>query len=92
MLMGSTIPPRLGTQGLEQQMANHPNRSKTYTYSAYTAQQDGVTHTHTGVLSGAIRKAKAYAVEAFPAWQYAGYGPTIVVRDAAGTEVHRERL
>jgi len=67
-------------------------RYKTYTYSAYTPQQDGVTMTHRGALLTTIRKAKQYARDAFPAWQYAGYGPTIVVRDAAGTEVHRERL
>ena len=73
-------------------MTNHPNRSKTYTYSAFTAQHDGVTMTHQGALSSAIRKAKAYAHEAFAAWQYAGCGPTIVVRDSAGAEVHRERL
>lgn len=73
-------------------MSNHPNRSKVYTYSAFTAQQDGATHTHKGALKGAIRKAKLYARETFPAWQYAGYGPTIVVRDASGAEVHRERL
>lgn len=73
-------------------MANHPNRSKTYTYSAFTVQQDGATMTHKGALKSAIRKATQYAREAFPAWQYAGHGPTIVVRDAAGHEVHRERL
>jgi len=73
-------------------MSNHPNCSTTYTYSAFTAQHDGVTHTHRGALSTAIRKAKRYARATFPAWQYAGYGPTIVARDAAGVEVHRERL
>lgn len=73
-------------------MANHPNRSKTYRYTAYSTTQDGATMTHTGALSGAIRKAKAYARESFPAWQYAGYGPTIVVTDSDGVEVHNERL
>lgn len=73
-------------------MSNHPNRSQTYTYSAFTVQQDGTTQTHRGALKAAIRKAKQYARDTFPAWQYAGYGPTIVVRDASGAEVHRERL
>lgn len=63
-----------------------------YTFSAYTAQQDGMTHEHTGTLTDAVRKAKAYAKEAFPAWGYEGSGPTIVVKDADGQEVHRERL
>ena len=65
---------------------------KTYTYSAYSVQQDGVTHTHVGTLKGAIRKAKAYARDAHPAWGYAGYGPTIVVRDERGADVYCERL
>ena len=66
--------------------------TKTYTYSAHTAQQDGITQTHIGTLAGAIRKAKTYARESFPAWQYAGYGPTIVVWAADGSEAHREQL
>ena len=63
----------------------------TYTYSAYTSQQDGVTFEHTGQLVGAIRKARAYAKE-FPVWEYKGYGPTVIVRDASGAEVYRARL
>jgi len=63
-----------------------------YTYTAYTAQQDGVTHQHTGTLNSAIRAAKQYARSAFPAWGYSGYGPTIKIRDNAGQIVHEERL
>lgn len=63
-----------------------------YTYTAYTAQQDGVTLNYQGTLKTAIRKAQDYAVQAFPAWGYRGYGPTIVLRDESGAEVHRERL
>ena len=63
-----------------------------YTYSAYTPQQDGATYTHRGALSVAVRKATQYARAAFPAWQYAGYGPTIVVRDAEDVVVYIDRL
>ena len=70
---------------------NHPNRSKLYRYSAHTAQQNGATFEHQGALSTAIRKAKARAHESFPAWQYAGHGPTITVRHD-GEIVHQERL
>lgn len=55
--------------------------SKTFTYSAFSAQQDGATFEHTGTLEGARRKAIKYAKESFPAWQYKGYGPKIVVAD-----------
>ena len=55
--------------------------AKTFTYTAYTAQQDGSTFEHTGTLEGARRKAVKYAREAFPASEYAGYGPKIVVAD-----------
>lgn len=72
-------------------MANHPNRSKTYRYTAYTMSQDGSTFTHRGALGGAVRKAKAYAQASFPAWQYAGYGPTIKVM-LDDVIVHEERL
>jgi hypothetical protein len=64
----------------------------TYRYSAYTAQQDGITMEHTGTLRGAIRAARNYAKRAYPAWQYAGYGPTVIVTDGDGRELHRERL
>ena len=73
-------------------MAKQITARKTYTYAAFTTQQIGVTMTHKGALSSAVRKAKAYAREAFAAWQYAGYGPTIVVRAENGAEVHRQRL
>jgi hypothetical protein len=56
------------------------------TYSAYTNEQDGVTFAHTGTVEGARRKAVAYAKEAFPAPSYKGYGPKIVVADAATGE------
>ena len=65
---------------------------QTYTYGAFTAQQDGNAFEHVGTLNGAIRKARKYARETFPAWVYKGYGPTVIVRDAAGQEIHRERL
>ncbi len=51
-----------------------------YHYTAYTAQQDGCVFRHDGTLAGARRKAIEYAKTAFPAWQYAGYGPVIVIR------------
>ena len=63
-----------------------------YTFTAYTAQQDGVTHQHIGTLTSVIRAAKRYARSAFPAWRYQGYGPTIKIRDNAGQIVHEERL
>ncbi len=66
---------------------------KAYTFTAYTAQQDGVSHQHIGTLNSAIRAAKQYARSAFPAWGYYGYGPTIKIRDDnAGQIVHEERL
>lgn len=65
---------------------------QTYTYGAFTANQDGSTFEHVGTPAGAIRKAKIYARETFPAWTYKGYGPTIIVRDASGQDLHRERL
>jgi len=52
------------------------------TYSAYTAQQDGVTHHHEGTIEEAKALAIKYAHESFPAWGYVGYGPKIVVADA----------
>ncbi len=63
-----------------------------YTYSAFTSQQDGATFAHRGTLRGAIAAASKYAHDAFPSWGYAGYGPTIVVRDDRGRDVHRDRL
>ena len=64
-----------------------------YTYSAYTAEQDGETFHYAGSREGAICKAKAYARAAFPAWHYYGCGPTIVVRSVNGGHVtHSERL
>jgi len=65
---------------------------QTYTYTAFTPNSDGCVHTHTGTLVGAIRKAKQYARETFPQSNYKDYGPTVVVRDAAGEDVHRERM
>lgn len=62
-----------------------------FRFSAYTAQQDGVTQEHTGTLEGARRKAVAYAKEVFPKW-IPGYGPTIVVADATGQRVIEQRL
>ena len=59
-----------------------------FEYTAYTSQQDGCLHEHFGTLEGARRKAIKYAKEAFPAWDYKGYGPKIVVRDP----VTKERL
>jgi hypothetical protein len=71
---------------------SHVARSLVYSYGAHTSTQDGTTLEHVGTLKGAIAKARAYARRAFPAWEYAGHGPTVVVRDAAGVEVHRETL
>lgn len=62
-----------------------------HTYSAHDASNDGITFEHTGTLSGAIRKAKDYARDAFPAWTE-GYGPKIVIADESGDRVHEERL
>lgn len=62
-------------------------------YSAYTNNQDGTQFEFFGTVEGAKRKAKEYAHESFPAWGYAGYGPTIVVADAkTGQRLHEERL
>ena len=55
-------------------------------YTAYTPHSDGVTFDHFGTIEGARRKAVAYARDAFPAWTYKEYGPTIVVSDAATKE------
>jgi hypothetical protein len=63
-----------------------------YRYTAYTAQQDGVTFDHSGTMLGAIAKARAYARMAYPSWGYRGYGPTIIVTTLDGCELHRERL
>lgn len=64
-----------------------------YTFTVYTAQQDGVIHQHAGTLNSAIRAARRYVRSAFPAWGYKGYGPTIKIRDDnAGQIVHEERL
>ena len=62
-------------------------------YTAYTASQDGATFEHFGTVEGARRKALKYAREAFPAWGYKGYGPTIVVTDAkTGKRLVEQRL
>jgi hypothetical protein len=63
-----------------------------YTYTVYTAQQDGVSTTMAGTLNSAIRAAKRYAFSVFPSW-IKGYGPTIKIRaDSTGQIVHEERL
>jgi hypothetical protein len=62
-------------------------------YSAYSAQQSGVTFEHRGTVEGARRKAAAYARAAFPAWGYKGYGPMLVVIDTeTGERVLEQRL
>ncbi len=62
-----------------------------YQYSAYTAQQDGVTF-ETSSLSAAIHDANKYARDAFPK-SAKGYGPHIVVRDTSTNDiVYRNRI
>lgn len=60
--------------------------TKTFIYTAFSAQQDGETFEHTGTLEGARRKAIRYAKESFPSWKYNGAGPKIVVADKATGE------
>lgn len=65
----------------------------TWKYTAYTSTSDGSTFTHVGTLEGARRKAIAYAKSAYPASEYDGYGPTILVVDAeTGEEMIRYRM
>lgn len=62
-------------------------------FGAYSAQQDGTLFDHVGTVEGARRKALAHAKEAFPAWGYRGYGPTLVVVDATtGERLVEQRL
>jgi hypothetical protein len=64
----------------------------TYRCTAYTAQQDGYVFELEGTLKQARAAAERYAHAAFPAWGYAGHGPTIVVATLDGERVIEERL
>ena len=64
----------------------------TYRYSAYTAQQDGSTFEIVGTVDEARAAAERYARKAFPAWSYAGHGPTVVVAMLDGERIIEERL
>ena len=53
----------------------------TYYYSAWTPSTDGQVRTHTGALTGAVRKAKAYA-RTYPGGDIKGYGASWRVADS----------
>ena len=64
---------------------------KQYSYTAYTSNQDGTTFTDVCSLDAAFRRAKKYAMEAFPKWTK-NYGPTLKVRCVETGEIFTKSL
>ena len=54
---------------------------KEFVIRVYTLQHEPPSFAHFGTLRGALRVAKKFARDAFPAW-VRGYGPRIMISEA----------